>query len=125
MNSSTKNQREKHPLHGRSLPPSLTPEEIFQFLKDNSGNFSSQAKTKEEEYFEAFFSFFIEYFYMQENIELKDFMSSLERAILIKMLERFNGNQKDTAKFLRINHTTLNQKVRKHRISFFKKPVEG
>lgn len=62
---------------------------------------------------------------MQENIELKDFINSLERAILVKILERFNGNQKDTAKFLSINHTTLNQKVRRHKIIFSKKPVEG
>ncbi len=125
MNPSIKNLRKKHPLHGRSLHPGLTPEEIYQFFTDNSGSLSYQAKIKEGEYFEAFFNFFIEYFYMQENIELKDFMSSLERAILLKILGRFNGNQKDTAKFLSLNHTTLNQKVRKHGISFFKKPVEG
>ena len=79
----------------------------------------------EKDFFEAFFNFFVEYFYMQDNIELKNFMDSLERAILVKMLDRFNGNQRDTAKFLSVNHTTLNQKVRKHKISFFKKPVEG
>lgn len=80
---------------------------------------------KEKEFLDAFFNFFIEYFYIHDTIELKDFINSLERAILVRMLERFNGNQKDTAKFLSINHTTLNQKVRKHKISFFKKPVEG
>ena len=79
----------------------------------------------EKEFLEVFFNFFIEYFYIKENSELKDFMNSLERAILVRMLDRFNGNQKDTAKFLSVNQTTLNQKVRKHKISFFKKPVEG
>ncbi|MGB3861165.1 MAG: helix-turn-helix domain-containing protein [Candidatus Aminicenantaceae bacterium] len=59
------------------------------------------------------------------NIDLKAFLNSLERAILVKMLDRFNGNQKDTATFLGVNHTTLNQKVRKHKISFFKRPIEG
>jgi DNA-binding protein Fis len=52
-------------------------------------------------------------------------MNSLERALLVKMLDKFNGNQKHTAIFLGINHTTLNQKVRKHKIGFFKKPIEG
>ncbi|MGD9346631.1 MAG: helix-turn-helix domain-containing protein, partial [Candidatus Aminicenantes bacterium] len=60
-----------------------------------------------------------------EDVDLKDFMNSLERALLVKMLDKFNGNQKHTAIFLGINHTTLNQKVRKHKIGFFKKPIEG
>ena len=105
--------------------PSLSPAEILQFLKENPRSFSHQTTVKEKEFLDAFFNFFIEYFYMQDNIELKDFINSLERAILVKMLDRFNGNQKDAAKFLSVNHTTLNQKVRKHKISFFKKPVEG
>jgi DNA-binding NtrC family response regulator len=105
--------------------PNLSPSDILQLLKDNPGSFSYPTKVKEKDFFEAFFHFFIEYFYMQENIELKEFINSLERAILIKMLERFNGNQKGTAKFLSVNHTTLNHKVRKHKISFLKKPVEG
>jgi DNA-binding NtrC family response regulator len=121
----TKNLIKPDPHHGRRSLHSLSPAEIFQCLKDNPGGFPHQARIKEKEVFEAFFHFFIEYFYMRENIELKNFIDSLERAILIKMLDRFNGNQRDTAEFLSLNHTTLNQKVRKHKISFSKKPVEG
>jgi DNA-binding NtrC family response regulator len=111
--------------YGRIPPQGLSPGEIFQFLKDYQRGLSHQTKVKEGEFYEVFFYFFIDYFYMQENITLKDFMNSLERDILVKMLDRFNGNQKDTATFLGVNHTTLNQKVRKHKISFFKRPIEG
>jgi len=113
------------PPHGRIPLQGLSPEEIFQFLKDNPESFSFHTTVKEEVFYEVFFNFFVDYFYMQEDIDLKDFINSLERAILVKMLERFNGNQKDTATFLGVNHTTLNQKVRKHKISFFKRPIEG
>jgi DNA-binding protein Fis len=99
--------------------------EIFQFLKDNPLTFPQQIRLDEKVFYEVFFNFFVDYFYMKENIDLKDFLNSLERAILVKMLDRFNGNQKNTATFLRIKHTTLNQKVRKHKIDFFKKPIEG
>ncbi len=107
------------PLQGLSL------HEIFHFLKDRPEGFPHKTDLKEKEFYEVFFNFFIDYFYMQENIDLKDFMNSLERAIMVKILDRFNGNQKDTATFLSINHTTLNQKVRKHKINFFKKPIQG
>jgi DNA-binding protein Fis len=117
---------EKADLPGGRIPPhGLSLEEIFQYLKDRPGEYSHQAKMKEREFHELFIDFFIDYFYMKDNIDLKEFISSLERAILVKMLNKFNGNQKDTAAFLGINHTTLNQKVRKHKICFFKKPIEG
>ena len=117
---------DKLDLPGGRIPPhGLSLEEIFQYLKDRPSENTHQAKMKEREFHELFIDFFIDYFYLKENIDLKDFISSLERAILVKMLDRFNGNQKDTAAFLGINHTTLNQKVRKHKICFFKKPIEG
>ena len=120
-----KNSGKNHPLFDQIPLQGLSPEEIFHFLKEHPEKFSHQTKLKEKEFFETFLDFFIDYFYMQENIDLKDFMNSFERALLLKMLDKFNGNQKDTAIFLGLNHTTLNQKVRRHKISFFKKPVEG
>jgi len=119
------NPEKFHLPYGRIPLQSLLPEEIFQFLKDNPESLPYQTKVKLGELYEIFFDFFIDYFYMQENIDLKAFLNSLERAILVKMLDRFNGNQKDTATFLGVNHTTLNQKVRKYKISFFKRPIEG
>ena len=103
----------------------LSPEEIFQFLRANPGSLSHQAKVNEKVFCEAFFNFFLDYFYMEESVDLKDFLNSLERAILVKMLDKFNGNQKDTAAFLGMNHTTLNQKVRRHKIHFDKRLIEG
>ena len=119
------NPEKFHLPNGQRPLQGLSPGEIFQFFKDNPESFFSRTKVKKGEFYEVFFDFFIDYFYMQENIDLKGFMSSLERAILVKMLGRFNGNQKDTATFLGVNHTTLNQKVRKYKISFFKSPIEG
>jgi DNA-binding NtrC family response regulator len=123
LNPLTENPKKIHHPRARIPTPSLSFEEIFQFINDNPGNFPHQTKAMEEDFFEVFFHFFVEYFYMQDNIALKDFMNSLERAILVKILERFNGNQRDTAKFLRVKHTTLNQKVRKHKINFSKTPI--
>ena len=120
-----KNSEKCHPLFDQIPLQGLSPEEIFQFLKENPGRISHRTRLREKGFFEVFLDFFIDYFYMQENIDLKDFMNSFERALLLKMLDKFNGNQKDTADFLGINHTTLNQKVKKHKIGFFKKPIEG
>lgn len=120
-----KNQEKFVHPYGIIPDRNLSQEEILRFLKDNPGRFSHRTKVKEKEFYEVFFHFFVDYFYVKENLNLKDFMNSLERAILVKMLDRFNGNQKDTATFLGINHTTLNQKVRKHKISFSKRPIEG
>lgn len=120
-----KNSEKYHPLFEQIPLQGLSPEVIFQFLKENRDKFPHQTKLKEREFFDVFLDFFVDYFYMQDNIDLKDFMKSFERALLVKMLDKFNGNQKDTADFLGINHTTLNHKVRRHRIGFFKKPIEG
>lgn len=67
--------------------------------------------------------FFVEYICMNERIDLKEFLEELERTILIKILAKFNGNQKNAAKFLGIKYTTLNEKVRKYNIHFRKEPV--
>ncbi len=120
-----KNSEKLLASYGRIPFRGFSHEEIFQFLKDNPLSFPQQIKLDEKVLYAVFFDFFVDYFYMKENIDLKDFLNSLERAILVKMLDKFNGNQKNTATFLRIKHTTLNQKVRKHKIDFFKKPAEG
>lgn len=64
---------------------------------------------------------FIEYFCIQEKIPFQELMNTLERSIIIRALEEFNGNQKAAAQYLGIKHTTLNQKVKKHNILFQKK----
>jgi len=95
------------------------------FHIDEEGNLDLAAPDKEDEhkFRKTIVNFFVEYFYMNEKVHLKDFMDSLERAILIKMLSKFNGNQRNTAKFLGLNHTTLNQKIKKHNIRFRKTAI--
>ena len=69
-------------------------------------------------------SVFIEQFCMKQRIPLSELMNILEKTILIKVLSSFNGNQKDAAKFLGIKYTTLNEKVKKYNIKFFKNPIQ-
>jgi len=66
---------------------------------------------------------FIEQFCMKQRIPLPELINILEKTILIKVLSSFNGNQKDAAKFLGIKYTTLNEKVKKYNIKFFKNPI--
>jgi len=66
---------------------------------------------------------FIEQFCMRQRVPLPELVDILEKAILIKVLSRVNGNQKDAAKFLGIKYTTLHQKVKKYNIKFFKNPI--
>jgi DNA-binding NtrC family response regulator len=67
---------------------------------------------------------FIEQFCMKQKIPLPELVSILEKTILIKVLSSFNGNQKDTAKFLGIKYTTLNEKIKKYNIKFLKNLIK-
>lgn len=61
--------------------------------------------------------------YQEETrFDLRDFLDKLERAILVKALSIFNGNQKDAAAFLDMKYTTLHEKVKRHKIAFRKSP---
>jgi DNA-binding NtrC family response regulator len=59
---------------------------------------------------------FIEYFFTSSNIPLKEFMESLERSIILRVLGRVGGNQREAAKILGLKSTTLNEKIRKYKI---------
>jgi len=104
------------------LPASLS-EGIFHIDEDGNLDLATPDKEGEHKFRKTIVNFFVEYFYMDEKVHLKDFMDSLERAILIKMLSKFNGNQRNTAKFLGLNHTTLNQKIKRHNIRFRKTAI--
>jgi DNA-binding NtrC family response regulator len=67
------------------------------------------------------FEMVIEHFCFDENKPLKDLVASFERAVLIKVLSRFNGNQRQSAKCLGMKCSTLNEKIKKHNIQFKKK----
>jgi len=77
---------------------------------------------KEETLKREVLTLFIEYFCIKQRVPLKEFMKHLEKNILMRALSRFNGNQKEAAKFLGVKHTTINQKVKKYNIIFHKRP---
>lgn len=63
-----------------------------------------------------------DYWILIQKFPLKELMDKLEGTIIISALSRFEGNQRKTAKFLRLKPTTLYQKIKKHNISFRKIP---
>jgi len=67
---------------------------------------------------EGLLRYFSEYFIVRKRVPLKNLMDSVERSILIKILDRVNGNQRKAAKILGVKCTTLNQKIRKYNIHF-------
>ena len=61
--------------------------------------------------------------FCQEDIfPLRDLINIFERAVLIRSLSNFNGNQKKTADYLGLKLSTLNEKIKKHNIQFRKEP---
>jgi DNA-binding NtrC family response regulator len=66
---------------------------------------------------------FIEHARLNNGPHLRQFLENMEKTILCRLLERFNGSQKTTAEYLGIKYTTLHEKVKKHHICFFKQPV--
>jgi transcriptional regulator of acetoin/glycerol metabolism len=90
------------------------------FDYSNSANFAFGA----ERYRSNLFRLFVEYFCMSRTLPLKELIENLERTIIIRALSRFNGNQKEVARFLGVKYTTLNEKVKKYNIYFRKAPYK-
>lgn len=76
----------------------------------------------EERFRSNLFRLFVEYFCMSRTLPLRELIGTLEKSIIIRALSKFNGNQKDVAKFLGVKYTTLNEKVKKYHISLWKAP---
>lgn len=57
---------------------------------------------------------------LNQKVSLKDLLNKIEKLVLIEVLTQFNGCQRRTSKFLRIKNTTLNEKVKRHKIRFVK-----
>ena len=68
---------------------------------------------------------FLEFARLTDRPHLKVFLESLEKAVLCRLLARFNGNQRRTAGYLGVKYTTFNGKVKKYGISFRKTPVRS
>jgi len=47
---------------------------------------------------------------------LKDVMGALEKEIILGVLDKVAGNQRNAAKVLGLKHTTLNEKLKRHQI---------
>jgi DNA-binding NtrC family response regulator len=70
------------------------------------------------------FQAFLDYTRLTSGTHLKEFLESLEKNILCRLLARFNGNQTKTASYLGMKYTTFNWKVKKHGIRFRKTPFK-
>jgi transcriptional regulator of acetoin/glycerol metabolism len=77
----------------------------------------------EEKFMMNVFWFFIKTFSMNKPITLKGFINRFERTVIFSVLSRVNGNQKKAAEILGVRYTTLNEKVKRHKIRFHKHPV--
>lgn len=102
--------------------PRLYLNRILQYLKGNELQ-SHRENLPRKEYRKDALKFIAEYACMNGGIDLKEFIEELERTIIIKTLLKFNGNQKISAKFLRIKYTTLHEKIKRYEIHFRKEPV--
>ena len=99
------------------------PKEFFHI--DEKERFHIDEKERlDEQLCQILFDIFIEYFFMKQRRPLREILNILEKAILIKVLFHVNGKQTDAAKFLGIKKTTLNEKIKKHNIKFFKSPIK-
>jgi len=71
----------------------------------------------------GFYDLFVEYFCEARPIMLKVKMEDLEKKIILNVLEKAQGNQRDAARILGIKYTTLNEKIKKYGIRFQKRLV--
>lgn len=77
---------------------------------------------KERTFRKEVFELFIEYFCIRQKVPFKELIGSVEKTILLHTLTQCNGHQKSAAKYLGMNYTTLNEKLKRYNIQFDKKP---
>lgn len=109
-------------------------EKIYDFFRKSSHYFQESSPLPEIEKKDLggvqekisidLLSHFLEYFCFEQNIPLKKLLLTVEKNILMRVLLRCNGNQKEAAKILGINYTTLNEKVKRFGIKFQKRPIK-
>jgi len=69
------------------------------------------------------FHLFVELFCLEPPVLLKNLVDDVEKNIIVKILAKVEGNQKEAAKLLGIKYTTLNEKVKRYKIRFLKSPL--
>jgi DNA-binding NtrC family response regulator len=62
------------------------------------------------------FDLFVDFFGKQRPVDLKGLIERLERRIIVNVLSKVQGNQKEAARALGLKYTTLNEKVKKYGI---------
>lgn len=60
----------------------------------------------------------------ENHMQLKKLMQEVEKGIIIRFLDRTGGNQRHAAKLLGLKYTTLNEKVKRYKIRYQKKPID-
>ncbi len=70
-----------------------------------------------EEQIKVFGSLFEE-FYANRMASLKEFMSNIERSLILDTLEKTKGDQKKAAEILGLKYTTLHEKIKRYHIYF-------
>lgn len=98
--------------------------EIDREIEDFFSRYSEERVESLREYRinRKLFWLFIEYFFMNDNIPLKELIEGIEKNLILRALYRVDGNQKEAAKILGVKYTTLNEKIRKYGIHFRKEP---
>ena len=109
-------------LEGNS--PSAIMENLALDFLDKSDKKYGKVKDSpaKDEIRKEMYKFIVEFFCKKETLSLKEFIMTLEKCIILRTLSKYNGNQKDAAKFLGIKYTTLNEKIKKYKIDFRKSP---
>ncbi len=99
-------------------------DEIFKRLGNSFPDDSQEKKGLFRRYQsdDKLFSFFVEYFFLNSNIPLKELIDGLERNIILRTLHKVNGHQKKAAKILKIKYSTLNVKIKRYNIRFKTNP---
>jgi len=69
------------------------------------------------------YDLFVEFLVGAGPIMLKKKMEDLEKKIILNVLEKVQGNQRNAARILGIKYTTLNEKIKKYGIRFQKRLV--
>jgi DNA-binding NtrC family response regulator len=93
-------------------------EENFNHGNARGNNLSSELQLKK-----SFFWFFVEYFFNGINVPLKRFMTIMERSIILRALDKADGDQKKAAEILGVKYTTLNEKIKRYQIRIQKLAV--
>ncbi len=66
----------------------------------------------------------IELLLTENPLQLKKLMQEVEKGIILRILEKTGGNQRHAAKILGLKYTTLNEKVKRYKIRFQKRPID-